>query len=250
MKKMLLALCALIAFGASAITIPPETYSFRINYHLGFINKTAGYGEVKICADNDTFHGDLHGASINWNGRVYSVTDTLVARMTPSDSSPLDRETVVKRAGWYFKPLYSQLESGQFDKALPANHKTINGGGTLDASDATMEAVNITSNMLAMFYYFRQIPFPELSAGHTYHIVIDDPANPGDYVDIGYEGLSQYNWLGNKVPTYKIVFEYSYRGTSSNYPVTCQVSRDTRLPLLFEASLPIGRLQMILEGNK
>lgn len=249
MRKILFALCALIAFGASAITITPETYSFRINYHLGFINKTAGYGEVHISADGDTFTGDLHGASINWNGRVFSVTDTLVARMTPSPTSPLDQETVIKRAGWYFKPLYSELQSGNFDKALPANHKTIYGGGTLSCSDATMEAVNITSNMLAMFYYFRQIPFPELAAGHTYHMKINDPSQPGDYVDISYEGLSEYDWLGQTVPTYKIIFEYSYKGVRSNYPVTCQVSRRTRLPLLFQASLPIGRMQMILERN-
>ena len=153
------------------------------------------------------------------------------------------RQNVLYRAGWYSKPVVSLLDNPSYNPLDPANYRNLNGAGTLSASPKTMEAVGISCDMLGIFYLFRYMDFTALQPGQTLLMSVNMPRTGMQHAMITYLGPDQYQGI----PSYKVRFEYTYRGVRSDYPVTCQVERSSRIPLLISASLDIGRMDMIRE---
>ena len=106
-----------------------------------------------------------------------------------------------------------------------------------------MEAITVTSDMIAMYYYAHIIRFEELKPGEQITINID-----GGYARsavITYNGQGVYSAGGDNYPTYDCTFEYSYGGMMSGYPVTCRIGATDRIPLYLSASLPVGHVEML-----
>lgn len=223
--------------------IPPVAIKYKVNYHWGLINTTAAYGTVRLEATGNSLTASLDGHSISWGGRQYTVSDTLKVITMPGRGPLYARQNVLYRAGRYSKPLVSLLSSPAYNPGDPANYRTISGQGTLSASPRTMEAVGISCDMLGIFYLFRYMDFTALQPGQTLLMSVNMPRTGMQHAMITYLGPDQYQ----DSPSYKVHFEYTYRGVRSGYPVTCQVERSSRIPLLISASLDIGRMEMIRE---
>lgn len=238
---MLLSAAFAIATGVSA-----ENLTYRILYHLGFIDKEIATGYVHTSLSGNNYFATLNGHSIPWGGRLYTVSDTLRAVMTPDGALPYKaRESVEYINGWYSKPY---AHNGVLrDYSNPAEYKNIKGGGALSASYETMEAVSVTSSMLGMFYYFRVIDFDKMQPGATMLIPITGSGPDGNMVKVTYHGTSSYDPGSGEQATYNVEFEYSYGGALCNYPVSCEVSQQSRVPLLLSAQLKIGHVEMILD---
>lgn len=249
MKKTLLLLVAFLGTLAShaQINIPYQEINYNVHYHWGLINVMIAHGKVTIQTDGNQFKGTLDGNSIPWEGRVFCISDTLNATMSPA--SPVSRETVTYENGWYLKPKVTQYRSGSFNPDDPANFKNIKGQGTLNADANTMEAISVTTNMLGMYYYFQQIDFESMTPGQQLTIPIEVEGGTPERVVVTYKGKSGFNAAGSHYATYSASFEYSYNGAMSGYPVETEVSASTRLPLMFSASLPIGKVEMIYAGE-
>lgn len=249
MKKTILLLFAFIASlsGMAQVQLPYQELSYDVHYHWGLINVMIGHGKVTLSSSGNQFNGTLDGNSIPWEGRVFCVSDTLQATMTPG--SPLSNETVTYENGWYMKPKVTVYRTGSYDPQNPANYKNIKGEGTLNADGETMEAVTVTADMLGMFYYFHEIDFESMSPGQRITIPITVEGGMPQKVVVTYIGKSTYNASGTTYPTYSTTFEYSYDGTMSGYPVRAEVSMDSRIPVLLSASLPIGHVEMIYDGQ-
>lgn len=230
----------------SQVVIPDQKINYKVRYHWGFINLDIAHGTVTLKTDGDEFLGTLNGRSIPWRGRVYSVSDTLRAEMSPA--ADLIRETVKYINGWYRKPLADMYHSDSYNPNDPANYKNIKGEGCLSASPETIEAVTVTADMLGLFYYFRQLDFEAMEDGHIVAIPITgENGKPGKVV-VTYNGRSEYT-IGNTVyPVYDVVFEYSYKGRMSGYSVNSKVDTSSRVPLVISASLPAGDVEMIYQG--
>lgn len=244
MKKTLIfcLLASAIAGSASAqIEIPHQEIHYDVHYHWGLIDVRIAHGHASIHTNGDNFFAALDGNSIPWDGRIFCISDTLTATMTPVPDG-LSREQVTYQNGWYLKPKVTQYNSGTFSPSDPANYKNILGQGTLDASGQTMEAITVTSDMLALYYYFRQIDFNALQAGQT--ITIPISGGFAREVTLTFHGPSQQTINGTTYPTYSLDFEYSYQGHSSGYPVHTEVSATSRIPILISASLPVGQVRM------
>lgn len=245
MRKTLLLFVALLSafFTKAQLNIPPTELNYNVHYHWGLIDINIAHGQVNMSTSGDQFNATLDGNSIPWNGRVFCISDTLQATMTPG--SPLSQETVTYQNGWYLKPKVQQYRSDAFSPDDPANYKNIHGQGTLNADGQTMEAVTVTSDMLAMFYYYRQIDFESMQPGQQ--ITIPISGGFADSVLVTYKGKSTYNTGGMTYQTYDTEFEYSYHGVMSGYQVQAQVSVGNRIPVLLSASLPVGHVEMIYE---
>lgn len=242
MKRISVLLLSMAAlFGVSAYA---QSLRYDVVYDLGFIHKVAGHANMNITGEGTSMTGYLSGKSIPWGGRIYCVQDTLIADIT-NGTGTVPAMNVSYRNGWYTKPKVEELEAGSYDRTAPANYKTINGQGELDASNATMEAVTITADMLGLFRSFRDMDFDKLVAGQTYNIPISIAGAGSQNVALTYLGESNYEKNGVNTPTYKVRFEYSYEGQPSNYPVDCQVSQTERIPLYLSADLAIGKMEMI-----
>lgn len=240
MKKFLWALI-LLAFlpEARAVDIPCTVYTYKARYHMGIINVHIGTGKVKILKSGDKFVGTLDGHSIPWNGRVFCINDTIRASLSPSAA------IVGYNNGWYLKPSKREYQAGRYGAAYPSSYKNLHGRGTLDASEETMEAVKIMSQMTMLYYYFKILDFSAMKPGDS----IMMPVNGGgkaDKVRITYDGPSHIKIDGIIYHTWAVSFEFSYRGSMSGYTVKSQVDTSTRVPLRFSSHLPIGHVEMTL----
>lgn len=241
MKKTILLLFAFVATltGMAQVQIPYQELLYNVHYHWGLVDVNIGHGKVTLSSQSDQFNATLDGNTIPWEGRVFCVSDTLNATMTPG--SPYSRESVDYENGWYLKPKVMEYNSTGFQASNPANYKNIQGQGQLDADAQTMEAVTVTADMLGIFYYFHEIDFASMSPGQQ--ITIPIAGGYAQSVEVTYNGESSFNGC----PTYSVTFEYSYQGTSSGYPVQAQVAVDSKIPLLIAADLAIGHVEMIYE---
>lgn len=107
MRKLLLFLvsaAAILPAGAQSDTLSADTLHYRMNYHWGFISKTAGEGTVVTRESGDTVSVSFSARSIPWGGRLYSVKDSLVATLK---SAPSLSEDVIYENGTYAKPTVS-----------------------------------------------------------------------------------------------------------------------------------------------
>lgn len=241
MKKTILLLFAFMAAltGMAQVQIPYQELPYSVHYHWGLVDVNIGHGKVTLSSQGDQFNATLDGNTIPWEGRIFCVSDTLNATMTPG--SPYSRETVDYENGWYLKPKVMEYRSDGFVASNPANFKNIAGQGQLDADAQTMEAVTVTADMLGMFYYFHELDFDSMSAGQQVTIPIS--GGYSDAVTVTYNGPSDFG----SCSTYSVSFEYSYQGASSGYPVQAQVDRGSRIPILLSAQLSIGHVEMIYE---
>ena len=241
MKKTILLLFALVASltGMAQVQLPYQEIPYTVHYHWGLVDVNIGHGKVTLSAQGNQYNATLDGNTIPWEGRIFCVSDTLNATMTPG--TPYSRETVDYENGWYLKPKVMEYRSDGFVASNPANYKNIKGQGYLNADAQTMEAVTVTADMLGMFYYFHEIDFNSMSAGQQITIPID-----GGYaqsVTVTYNGLSSYGAFS----TYDVSFEYTYQGSPTGYSVKAQVDRSSRIPVLLSAELAIGHVEMVYE---
>lgn len=231
-----------VLIGKAQLSIPYTELNYNVHYYWGMIDVSIAHGLLTMQTDGNRFVATLDGNSIPWNGRVYCVSDTLIATMTPG--AGLSREHVDYINGWYMKPKVSLYRSGRFNPDLPSNYRNIQGRGTLSANDETMEAIAITADMLGLFYYFREIDFERLEEGQQIVIPVTMQGAPAEKVVITYNGKSHLATHYGFYSTYSVTFEYSYRGRMSGYAANAQVSSDDRIPVSIEASLPIGKVEM------
>ena len=226
------------------IYIPRQEIHYNVNYHWGLIDVMIARGVVTIQTDGNNFYGTLDGTSIPWEGRIICVSDTLSASFNTYDGI---RENVYYQSGWYRHPHVSSFRNSTYNPDAPAIYKNIAGGGEYDASENSMEAITVTSDMIGMYYLSRLINFPELRPGDRVTVGID-----GQYarsVEITYQGEGTYMADGNTYRTYDCTFEYSYRGGMSGYPVECKIGAVDRNPLYFCANLPVGRVEMLFDPS-
>lgn len=248
MRKILLLFAALMTTVCSfaQTDIPFTELNYECHYHWGMVKVNIGHGVATIQTDGDRFIGTLDGNSIPWNGRVFCISDTLKATMTPS-AKGLSQERVDYINGWYMKPKTSAFRGNVFNPDDPAVFKNIHGHGELDASTNTMEAIDIMANMMALFYYFRQMDFAGMQPGTVMEIPFTMTNGDRESVKINYSGPAHFSHSGNNWNTYSCVFEYTYRGVFSGFPVKVEVAAESRIPVYFAASLPIGKVEMIYD---
>lgn len=243
MKKLLLILMTIFTclLSKAEIVIPREDIHFDVRYHWGIVDVMIARGVVTIESDGNRFSGTLDGTSIPWEGKIICVSDTLVADMGYTGSGL--NENVVYQNGWYRHVPVSLFNSGSYNPADPAYFKNIQGGGAYDASDDSMEAITVTSDMIGMFYIAKALDFDAMTPGHAYYINLSGPFSKA--LQITYQGQGTYSNNGDTYPTYDVTFEYGYGGGLSGFPVECKIGKTSLTPLYFSASLPVGHVEML-----
>lgn len=256
LRSFLFATTILCTFGASAQTTPntlniaDTTLHYSVKFHLGFISKNIAQGTVQYqYSDANGFTGSLSGSSIPWNGRQYSVIDTISSVFKTDPTTGLPSETIRYINGTYTKPLCHEDANGQVVLEQTGAFKNIHGEGTLSAGATTMEAVTITARMLSMFYYAYTLPFDTWQAGKTVKLNIVMPDDTQEFVEIKYVGERTHtNADGTTSPAYALIFNYSYQGQLSKYPVECEIDATRHIPLFFAADISIGHMEMTLDS--
>lgn len=244
MNKKLLALLTILCvwqLASAQIVIPRQEVPFNVHYHWGLINVMIARGTVTVESDGSRFSGTLDGTSIPWEGKIICVSDTLVADVGTRNGAVT--ENVTYQNGWYRHVPVSLFRSATYNPGDPAYYKNIQGGGNYDASNSSMEAITITSDMIGMFYMAHALNFEEMEPGHTYRVNISGPF--ARELVINYKGKGLYSNNGDTYPTYDCTFEYTYGDSLSRFPVECKIGSSSLTPLYFSASLPVGQVEML-----
>lgn len=230
-------LSSVAVFGES--DMPYTVYNYNARYRLGLIDVEIGHGAVTVRKTGTKFYGTITGESVPWHKRVFCINDTIRATLNPTAGH------IEYIDGWYMKPKVKEYKSHRFGVLYPASYKTISGKGSLDASDDTMEAITIMSDMTVLFYYFRVLDFQSMLPKDK--VVIPLPSNQySDKVKIEYKGKSNFRIGKRNYDIYNVNFDFSYKGKMSGYTVKSKIDVSRRIPLQFSAHLPIGYVEMTL----
>ena len=242
MKKLLLfAFLSVIFASKAAVVIPQTEIPYSVNYHWGIIDVMIAHGTVDIQSDGNTFRGTLDGISIPWEGRIILVSDTLVAKMEAGEK--YSHENLIYQSGWYRHPKVNYYRGKNYDPANADFFKNIAGGGNYNASKNTMEAITVTSDMLGMFYYARELDFKTMSPGDK--ITLPISGGHAKQVVVTYTGTGNYSVEDHSFPTYNIEFEYIFEGNMSGYTVQMKIGQQNPIPMFIAASLPVGKVEML-----
>lgn len=243
MRRLILfiTLCLSAAWLSGATDFAEGPLRYNARYHCGFINVSAGYAVINVKLEGDRLFATMNGQSIPIGHRIYAISDTLCATMTDTGNG-LSKESVTYANAWYTKPYVSQIANGIYDFSRPENYRTTNGQGKLNASNGTMEAIAISTDILATFYYFRQMDFETMKPGQTTMLSISLPDGTEQQLSIKYGGPDNFDGRD----TYRLTFTYSYEGAMTDYPVMTQVDRQSKLPLLFAADIKIGHIKLVI----
>ena len=246
MKKVLLIIgiisICLPAFGG--VVIPRREITYNVNYHWGLIDVMIARGTVSIESDGESFYGTLDGTSIPWEGRIICVSDTLRGSINGSGTN--FSENVYFQSGWYRRPPVSYFRSGTYNPENAEYFKNLAGGGVYSASEDTMEAIAVTSDMISIYCLASNIDFSLLRPGDRMVVPIN-----GGYsreLVINYQGEGLYSNNGDNYPTYNCTFEFGYGGEMDGYPVECKIGVTDRMPLYLSASLPVGHVEMLYDN--
>lgn len=243
MKKIFLfvAACIIALSAGAAVKIPHTVVPYNVNYHWGIIDVNIAHGTVKYECDGTNFRGTLDGVSIPWEGHVIVVSDTLLTRMVPGTKYSI--EEIDYQSGWYRRPKVKYFRSEEYNPLNPQVYKNIAGEGEYDASNNSMEAITITSDMIGMYYYANEIDFESMQPNEKITMPIK-----GEYeknLIITYLGKGTYEIENTVYPTYNCMFEYDYKGKMSGYPVQMRIDTSTKIPVFLSASIPVGKIEMI-----
>ena len=243
LKNIALALAlAFTALTAKAqVEIPWQKINYDVNYKWGIIDVNIAKGDVTLQSDYSGFRGTLDGVSISWEGHIICVSDTLQASFSGAGTAFAER--VGYQAGWYRRPSVSLYQSRDYDAAAPAIYRNIAGQGAYDASDDSMEAITVTSDMLGMYYLAHAIDFDALRPGEQ--VRVDISGGYSREAVITYRGRQPYSCSAGNFEVYECTFEYGYDGRMSGFPVECKIGVDSRIPLFLCADLPVGRVEML-----
>lgn len=233
MQRFRIITLAACLFAGAAATMAqdfgPEEHIYSINWKWGLINMNAAQAHVKTSCSNGNFFGTLTGQSIPWEGHIYAVSDTLQATLQSG------AECIDYVNGWYRKP---KAKGPQLPEDNPESYLTIQGQGELNGSDATMEAIAVTANMLSMYYYARCIDFDCMKAGQELSIPISGNGNKPTMLRITYNSPCECG--------YSITFSYDFDNVPDSYEVECEIDSASRLPVMFSSNIRIGHVAMTL----
>lgn len=247
MKLKFIACAVFFALASMAAAAQEQVLHYKVIYTLGFVHKTAAHACMHQQWRGDSYTATIDGHSISWAGRIFSVSDTLRSTMRPAPQPSGLAQHITYSNGWYSKPTTRQWLDGNFCRSCPEEYRNTRGEGLLDASSETMEAVRITTDMLALFNTLRHIDFGCLTPQQCFTIVNTVAGGGTQRVNITYLGPSEMEIDDTDFRTYDLEFEYYYDGRPSGYRVTCRISRGTRIPLSLSAQLPIGHIRMVYE---
>ncbi len=251
MKKLgIIALSLMTAAAAGAWTVPDETLHYGVRYKWGLIDANAGVATLTTVNNpaSGTFTATLSGKSVDLMGHYYAATDTMVGTIMAGDYRPVYNEHITSEAGEFTIQTITYDHSGDSSKGEIV--KRLPDGKVL-RSRVSHYAGGLTLDLLAVFYYIRQIPYEEMAAGETVTVNIFAGQTP-ETLTVTYNGRSTRPVRGREVATFGISLDFSAQGEPGavdNMEIWL-ADDDTRVPVQINGSLKIGHIECSLLGEE
>lgn len=239
---------------ASPWVVPQgETLRYDITYKWGLITKKAG--DVAISTSPATspqhFSALITGATAPWADKFYAVRDTLRGVIGLADLLPLSYEKIANEGGEYQHDhiAYTRSASGLTTGATRRWHRKRPDQPTT-YTEHLHQAEGQTFDMLSSFYFMRSLPFATLKKGATFRVTVFS-ARRKETLTITYRGQKDVKINGSRLPSYYVTFTFtSADGKKTSDDMDAYISTaPSRIPLLMEGSLPVGKIRAIYTGS-
>lgn len=263
MKRLAAAIALIIALWAPLTlggwTVPKERLTYDIMYKWGLINKKAGSVDVTTYpqAGKPEFRAQLTGATAPWADRFYMVRDTLRGTIDSRNFLPSQYEKVAYEGGAYDRDIlhYTRSADNSSTHATATLWRRKKKETEVTRLEKTYDSKGLTMDMLSAFYYMRQLPYDTMKPGETVRLTIFS-GKMQEKLTIHYRGVENANLNlngddnGAKVPTYHITFTFTTQnGKFSTDNMDAWISRTpSRIPLLMEGKLPVGKCRAVYSG--
>lgn len=255
MKKIIATFLTLLiaaTIGMHAWNVPKEKLTYNVMYKWGLINKKAGSVDIvtKPHADKKEFNAVLTGATAPWADHFFMLRDTLKGTIDSSNFYPSYYEKIAHEGGAYDRDLLYYTRSGNHVKANATLWRRRKKETEVTRSEQIHEAEGVTMDMLSSFYYMRQIKFADMKKGDTVKLNVFS-GKKKEYLTIHYQGMEDVKIGKKNYPSYHITFTFTTEGgkVSSDNMDAWISTHATRIPLLMEGKLPVGKVRAVYSGN-
>lgn len=235
---------------ASASASGKEELTYDVMYKWGLINKKAGDVTISTsCAEGSTVDALLTAKTAKWADRFYTLRDTLRGRMDATSLLPSYYERIAHEGGSYSHDILHYTRSGATTTAnakIWRKKKKEN----IWSNERTHSAKGTTVDMLSAFYFMRKIDYPSMKSGESLHLNVFS-GKKKENLSITYRGIENIKHDGISVPTYHITFTFTTDdGRISSDKMDAWIyTAPSRIPLLMEGKLPVGKVRALYSGH-
>ncbi len=246
MRKMFVITALVIvamAMSVRAWTVPDETLHYSVNFKWGLIDANAGIATLTTenIPGSNQFRATLTGKSVNLLGHYYAAGDTMVGTMMADSMQPVYNQHLSHESGEF------SIETVTYDASGPSSLGNVVKqlpDGKVIRSRVSHYGGGLTLDLLAVFYYIRQIEYESMKPGQQVTVNIFSGKNP-ETLTVTFEGLESMEFNGAQKTAYVISLTFSAGegGETNTDRMHVSISADDdRIPLTIDGSLKIGHL--------
>lgn len=246
MKKFAIALVCMLsvlsAFAASG-RFGVESFSYRVMYKWGLINKQAGHATITLQPEGDKYRAQLTAASETWADKFFMVRDTLNGTMNQMTLAPIYYEKIAHEGSDDKHDTVKFIYTG--DKVTGQCSRIEYHKGELKKDEQrVLETVGTTVDMLSSFYYMRALPYNKWQTGHKEKITIFS-GKQKEELTFWYRGIEPIVVADKRYQCYHVTFVFTGKGgkTTSDNMDAWITTTNSRIPVLLEGKLPVGKVK-------
>lgn len=251
MKKILLSalvlLAAMLPQNALAWIVPSETLSYEVHYRWGLINANAGVATVQseLLPGKNLFRARLSGQSVCLLGHYYGASDMLVGTIMADTYQPVYNQKITEESGAF--NIETVVYNHNADCAEGEVIKTLPNGQQVK-SRISHYAGGVTIDLLAVFYYMRQLDYQNMQPGQSVRINVFYDKTP-EVLTINYVGKETIDFKGQQHEVFHITMNFTGQngGTEVSDAMSALISTsDSRIPLVVNGNLKFGHVHCTL----
>lgn len=231
-----------------AWNVPDETLRYSVRFKWGLIDANVGIATITTSNNpaSGNFSATLSGKSVNLFGHYYEASDTITGSIMTNGMSLDSDETLYREGGRFAIETITGNAQGPSKAGPIIEHLS---DGKVIRSRVSNYGSGLTIDLLAVFYYMRQIDYGSYSPGQAFHINMSD-GNSIESLNISYIGTENISADGNTHETYHISLSFSVQGSSKTDNMNVWIATDnTRIPLLINGNLSVGSMECRFIGE-
>ncbi len=242
---LLLSVCSV--FMAGAVELPDENLNYIVLYKWGLINKDAASAVLSLRSDGDHYYAKMSARTLPWADKVFKVRDTLESTMSKFECQALMYNKRTHEGGRYENDKVVYERDGDKVTGYVTRLRSKN-DGPVSKSDTVLHATGPTVDMLSVFYYLRQLDFPNMKVGQSVRLNVFSGANVEE-LTIVYQGKRTITSNKKKWRTCYLTFNFTRDGKPVSDDMSAWISDDAnRIPIKLEGKLPLGKVQALYQG--
>lgn len=230
-------------FAIFAWEVPDETLHYSVRFKWGVIDANVGIATVTThnIPGSDSFEATLSGKSINLLGHYYAASDNITGTILLQPQQPSNNAALTSRHGEFSIETITRNANGPSNNGPVTAHLP---DGKVIRTRESSYASGLSTDLLSVFYYMRQIDYTTATPGATFNINLN-VGNHLDNLQITYTGPEQATFAGEEKPSRHITLSFTVGGKSDRMDVWI-ADDEARTPLFIQGTLSVGRMECTL----